>query len=241
MKPKIISAIFARGGSKRVPRKNLRILNGKPLIAYAIEIAKKSQLIDRVVVSTDDLEIAEVAREFGAEVPFMRPLELADDEASEWMAWQHAIQILRAEGGPSAIDIFVCIPITSPLRIVEDVDQCINAYMESNSTDVVITVRSAENNPYYNMVIVNEEGYAQQVIQSEARSYRRTSYPTVYDMTTVAYVANPDFVMNSVSPFEGRVKAVHIPSERALDIDTELDFKFAEFLINNKLTEGRSQ
>ncbi len=90
MKPYVVGAIFARGGSKGVPRKNVRLLAGKPLIAYAIETALASALIDRVIVSTEDSEIATVARQYGAEVPFMRPVDLATDEALEWHAWQHA-------------------------------------------------------------------------------------------------------------------------------------------------------
>ena len=96
MKPYVVGAIFARGGSKGVPGKNLRILAGKPLIAYAIETALASKLIDRVIVSTDDAEIAAVAQQHGAEVPFMRPQELARDDSPEWLSWQHAIRTMES-------------------------------------------------------------------------------------------------------------------------------------------------
>ncbi len=232
----VLCAIFARGGSKRVPRKNLLMLAGKPLIAHAIETGQQSALIDQVVVSTDDGEIAEVARQYGAEVPFMRPAELASDEASEWMAWQHAIKTLKAIEEQPQIDVFVCISTTAPLRNVADVDLCIQTLLDSDA-DVVITVQTAEHSPYYNMVMPDDRGYVRQVIQSDNSVYRRSAYPTVYSMTTVAYAARPDYVLNSTSPFTGQAKAVRIPVERALDIDTELDFKFAEFMFANRAAD----
>lgn len=238
MKPYVLGAIFARGGSKRVPGKNLRSLAGKPLIAHAIDTGHQSEWIDRVIVSTDDDEIAKVSRQYGADVPFMRPAELASDQASEWHAWQHAINTLQSQKDSPALDVFVCIPTTSPLRSVADVDLCIQTFIDSD-VDIVITASPAEKNPYYNMIVMDEHGLARQVIESETSVYRREAYPAVYDMTTVAYVARPDFVLNSVSPFSGKVKAVLIPPERALDIDTELDFKFAEFILNENRDVGQ--
>ena len=230
MKPYVVGFIFARGGSKGVPRKNTRPLAGKPLIAYAIETALASDLIDRVIVSTDDARIAGVAQQYGAEVPFMRPAELAQDNSPEWLAWQHAIRTLEATEDVPKMDAFVCIPATSPLRAVEDVDACIRALLESDA-DLVITVKPAERNPYYNMVMLDEAGYARLVIPPEQTIHQRQAAPAVYDMTTVAYAARPEFVLNADSIFEGKVKVVIVPPERALDIDTELDFKFAEFLL----------
>ncbi len=230
MKPYVVGFIFARGGSKGLPRKNTRMLAGKPLIAYAIETALASELIDRVIVSTDDNEIADVARQYGAEIPFMRPQELACDDSREWLAWQHAIRTLEAAKGTRKASVFVSIPPTAPLRAVEDVDVCIRTLLESDA-DIVITVKQADRNPYFNMVSLDEDGYAQLVIPLDRPIHRRQDAPQVYDMTTVAYVARPDFVLNSRSAFEGKVKAIVVPAERALDIDTELDFMFADFLL----------
>ena len=115
---KIIAFIFARGGSKGLPNKNIKILNGKPLIAWSIEHAKKINRIDRVIVSTDSEEIAKIAREFGAEVPFMRPLELATDESPEWLSWQHGLKHLKSIDG-CLPDLMLSIPATAPLRNVE--------------------------------------------------------------------------------------------------------------------------
>jgi len=233
MKPYVVGAIFARGGSKGVPRKNVRLLAGKPLIAYAIETAQASPLIDRVIVSTEDHEIAAIARQYGAEVPFMRPLELASDDAPEWHAWQHAIRMLEDPRGERKIDVFACIPPTAPLRSVRDVDVCIETLLESGA-DLVITVKPAQRSPYYNMVVLDEAGYARVVMPSDRSIQHRQDAPPVFDMTTVAYAARPDFVLSANSMHDGKVKAIVVPPERALDIDTELDLTFAEFLLSHR-------
>ena len=226
----MIAVIAARGGSKGVPRKNVRPLAGKPLIAHAIETALESEWIDRVIVSTDDIEIAEVSQRYGAEVPFMRPEELARDDSPEWLTWQHAIRSLESVKGIPNIDVFVSIPPTAPLRSVENVDACIQMLLESDA-DIVITVKPAERNPYFNMVTLVEGDDARLVMLPERPVHRRQDAPPVYDVTTVAYAARPLFVLNATSMFEGKVKAVVVPAEGALDIDTELDFKFAEFML----------
>lgn len=229
MRPHVVAAVFARGGSKGVPHKNIRPLAGQPLIAYSIQAALKSDLVSRVIVSTDDRDIADVARVFGAEVPFMRPDELARDDSPEWLAWQHAVRTLQAQGGPK-IDVFLSVPPTSPLRDVTDLDACVQTLLDGDC-DIVITVRPAERNPYFNMVVLDDSQCARLVIPGSSPIYRRQDAPVVYDMTTVAYAARPEFVLKSNSIFEGRVKAVVVPPERALDIDTELDFRFAEYML----------
>ncbi len=234
MKPYVVAAIFARGGSKGVPRKNVRPFAGKPLIAYAIEAAHASKLIDRVIVSTDDAEIAEVARRCGAEVPFVRPSALAQDDSPEWMAWQHAIRTLHGNDGPRPWDVFVCVPTTSPLRKVEDIDACISKLL-SGDADIVITVRNAERSPHFNMVTLNERGVAHLVIPPQRATSRRQDAPAVFDITTVAYAARPSFVLSATGMFQGVVQAVVVPTARALDIDTELDFRVAELLLQQQL------
>lgn len=234
MNPYVVGAIFARGGSKGLRRKNIRRLGGKPLIAYAIETALASALINRVIVSTDDSEIADVAQQFGAEVPFMRPQELASDDSPEWLAWQHAIRRLKAAEGEPKMDVFVSVPTTSPLRALDDVDSCIRTLLKSDA-DLVITVKHAQRNPYFNMVVVDDEGYARLAMPSNQSFFRRQAAPPIFDMTTVAYAARPEFVLNANSMFEGKVKAVVVPAERALDIDTELDLRMAEFFLSCSL------
>ena len=232
MTARIVAGIFARGGSKGVPRKNVRPLAGKPLIAYAIDVALRAPSIDHVFVSTDDEEIAAVARAHGADVPFLRPPELAGDDAPEWAAWQHAIRVLGGAMETGGWDAFVCVPTTSPLRAVEDVERCVTLFREGD-VDVVATVRKAERSPYFNMLTLDAAGFARRVIEPSAATFRRQDAPTVFDMTTVAYVASPAFVLGARSMFEGRIRTVEVPVERALDIDTEFDFRLAELLMND--------
>ena len=227
----IFCFIFARGGSKGILRKNIRKLAGKPLIAYSIEAGLSSDLIDKVFVSTDDLEIAEVAKKYGAEVPFMRPSDLARHDSPEWLAWQHAIREINRRQDIEKMDIFVSLPTTAPFRNVGDVDACINAFI-NNETDIVITVKNAGRHPSFNMVVLDDNDFACLVMPMNKVVHRRQDAPSVYDMTTVAYVGLPSFILRSGAIFEGRVMAVRIPDERALDIDTALDFEFAEFLMS---------
>lgn len=233
MKPYILGAIFARGGSKGVPRKNIRPLAGKPLIAYAIECAKSVSLIDRVIVSTDDAEIAEVAKQYGAEVPFMRPKELAQDKSPELLAWKHAIETMEAQLG-HAVDVMVIVPTTSPMRSPDDVRACVQLLLDSDA-DIVVTVTEAQRSPYFNMVTLDADQNAKLVIPPPAGVVvRRQDAPVVYDMTTVAYAVRGAYIKTTSAVMAGKVKAVIVPKERAIDIDTMLDFEMAEFLIGRR-------
>ena len=224
--------IFARGGSKGLPGKNLRPLGGKPLIAWSIEQALEVSRIDRVLVSTDSPEIASISRQYGAEVPFIRPADLAMDESPEWLAWRHGLKYLKEDTG-SMPEIMVSVPATAPLRLAIDINSCIDEY-EKGFTDVVITVTDAHRNPYFNMVKENPDGTYGLVTAPPSTVERRQDAPIVYDMATVCYVVNSEFVMSHDSIFEGRVGAVQVPIERAIDIDTLLDFQIAEVLLSNR-------
>lgn len=235
MKSGVVAFIFARGGSKGILRKNVRSLGGLPLIAHSITRARQSRLIERVVVSTDDNEIADVAREHGAEVPFMRPPDLATDTAPEWLAWQHALRSF----GESNVSVFLSLPATSPFRSVEDIDACVRTLQETDA-DVVLTITPARRNPYFNMVTLDTQGVVRLGIAGSARIQRRQDAPAMFDITTVAYAGRPQFIMQSTGLFAGKVRAVLVPEERALDIDTELDFRFAEFLWQTSCSHGQS-
>ena len=224
-----VGFIFARGGSKGLVGKNLRPLAGKPLIGWAIEQALAVRRIRRVIVSTDSEEIAAVARGYGAETPFVRPAHLARDDSPEWLAWRHALEHVRdAEG--ALPDVMVSVPATSPLRLPIDVEKCLDEYAKGEA-DIVITVTDAHRNPHFNMVQANKDGTVSPIFPSSLGVTRRQDAPAVYDVVTVAYVANPGFVLSHQSAFEGRVRAVHVPVERSIDIDTLLDFEIAEMLV----------
>jgi N-acylneuraminate cytidylyltransferase len=227
---KAVAFIFARGGSKGLPGKNIRPLHGKPLIAWSIEHALAVKRIERVIVSTDSEEIATVARDYGAEVPFIRPAELARDDSPEWLTWRHALNYFRETMG-ALPEVMVSVPTTAPLRLALDIENCLDEY-EKGATDMVITVTDAHRSPYFNMVKTNADGTVGLVNPPRSAIARRQDAPVVYNMATVCYVASPNFVMNHSAIFEGRVKAVQVPTERAIDIDTLLDFQIAECILN---------
>ena len=228
---KYIVLICARGGSKGLPGKNIKPLNGIPLIGWSINIAKQVDRVSRIIVSTDSEEIAKVALKYGAEVPFMRPKDLAQDDSPEWLVWRHAIKYVESHEGED-IDAIVVLPVTAPLRSVKDVDTCIDLF-EEGGVDSVITVSEANRSPYFNMTVNDDSGYASLVISPENQIIRRQDAPEVFDMTTVAYVVNTNAVKLSNGVFKGKVKSIVIPQERSIDIDTLLDFKIAECLILN--------
>jgi len=222
---KIFAFIFARGGSKGIPRKNIRNLDGKPLMAHSILMAQSINKISRVFVSTDDQDIADVGVKYGAEI-IRRPTELAQDDSPEWLAWLHAIEWL--EKRKNYFDCFVSLPPTSPLRNKVDVLNCID--MLSEDTDIVVTTTNSSRSPYFNMV-KEQDTYLKLAIESYGSYIRRQDVPTIYDMTTVAYVSKPDFIKQNRNIFDGRVRSVLIPKERAIDIDDEIDFKNSEILM----------
>jgi len=221
---KIIAFVFARGGSKGLPGKNILPLGNIPLLAHSIKLAKQLDQVDDIYVSTDDNAIKKVALEYGAKV-IERPAELAQDDSKELDAWRHAIESLES----SAVDfeVMLSLPATSPMRAKEDVEGCIDLLDEE--TDAVITVTPANRNPYFNMVRRNENGASTIFAPSSGYSNRQEA-PAVYDMTTVAYVVHKDFVRRAERILDGRVKSLVIPKLRAVDIDDELDYEFAKLL-----------
>lgn len=227
----LVGVIFARGGSKGIPNKNLQLVAGKPLVTMAIETAQATTGIDRLIVSTDSNEIAAVAIAAGAEVPFMRPAKLASDASPEWLSWRHVLSFLKETDGvlPEAM---VSLPTTSPLRMPSDVEACITIYQQGD-WDAVVTVTQAQRNPYFNMVRMGSDGQAHIALDSPENYVRRQDAPQLYDMCTVSYVIRAEFVFESESLWSGRVGAVVIPQKRALDIDTPFDLRLAELLLTN--------
>lgn len=226
----ILGLIPARGGSKGVPKKNIRMVAGKPLIAYAIECALKCPSLDRVVVSTDSEEIAAVARQHGAEVPFMRPAELASDTAAMVPVLEHAITEIEKETAES-VEFLVLIDSTAPLRIPDDIEQAL-AICKQDDCDAVISASEAHRNPYFNMV-KEENGYVRLVCEPATPVGRRQDAPQVYDVNTVVWVWRRDALMKDHARIPKRTKLYLIPRERSIDLDTELDFKLLERLLTN--------
>ena len=227
--------IFARGGSKGLPNKNIRSFCGKPLIQWTIELAFSMAWVDRVIVSTDSQAIGSVASSCGADVPFMRPKNLASDTSPEWLSWRHALEYL-VSANKKLPEGMVILPVTAPMRKIEDVESCTALY-QSGDIDAVVTVTQARRNPFFNMVYKSPRDDVELVSSPSKNIVRRQDAPVVWDMATVAYVVNPDFVLSKNFLFEGRVKGVEVPNDRAIDIDTLLDFEIAEFLMEKRINE----
>ncbi len=227
---KIIAVICARGGSRGVPKKNIRPLLGRPLIAHTIDLAKKCPSIDRVIVSTEDPEIAGIAGEYGAEVPFIRPEALAQDSSPKLPVLQHAVNYLQSQENYHP-DIIVDLDPTSPLRTVEDVETCIHMVQEAG-TDNVFSVTQSRRNPYFNMVEV-VDGRVKLVKSLNRPVAGRQDAPPVYDMNASIYAWKRAALMDNATIFLTGTLIYEMP-EWALDIDSKLDFEFAEFILSKR-------
>jgi N-acylneuraminate cytidylyltransferase len=222
---RIIAVIPARGGSKSVPKKNIKFLGDKPLISWSIEVGRKTREIDRVIVSTDDEEIASVAQRHGAEV-YHRPKHLATDEALVIDALRDLISTLRKEGENA--EIIVLLEPTCPLRSVEDVRKCLELLVQG--FDSVATFKDAELNPHRAWKIV--DGHPEVFIAGAIPWQPRQKLPKAYQLNGAVYA----FFMDSLkiecpSLLVGRVGAVIMPKERSVDIDDRLDFSIVEVLL----------
>jgi CMP-N,N'-diacetyllegionaminic acid synthase len=228
----IVGAICARGGSKGVIRKNLRPLAGKPLIAHAIQCARACTLLRRVVVSTDDHAIADIAKEHGAEVPFIRPADLAQDDTSKWHVFQHLVKFLETMDG-TRVDVLVDLDSGVPLRKPADVAHCVTQLL-SGDADLVVTAYEADRNPYFNMVELDGEGLAKIVKPSERPIVCRQEAPRVYSLSPAVYAIRRHALWQYEHWSEAKFQIYRLPRERAIDIDSELDFHLVEFLMQQQ-------
>ncbi|MBS3055944.1 MAG: acylneuraminate cytidylyltransferase family protein [Candidatus Aenigmarchaeota archaeon] len=228
-KPIILGIIPARGGSKGVIRKNLKLLAGKPLITYTIEAAKKSRLLDRFVVSTEDKEIAEVSRMNGVEV-INRPVELASDHTPTEPVLQHVVKELEKKGFKT--DIIVTLQPTSPLRKPEDIDMVIEYLIKSDS-DSVITISNVDYHPWWMRKLEGDKILP--FIKLENEPKRRQDLPKVYKENGAVFVTKRDVLMNQNSIYGNNVKGIIMDEIRSIDIDTEKDFIIAETILKKGL------
>lgn len=220
-----IASICARGGSTGLPGKNIKPLHGRPLIAHTIAQALACTRIGRVFVSTDDPAIAEVARAAGAEVPFLRPAELATASAPKLPVIRHLVESVEALG--VEVTRIVDLDPTSPLRRVQDIDACLD--LLDADTDVVITGYPAEKNPYFNMVETRPDGSIGLVKPLPGGVAARQQAPAVYAMNASVYVWHRYTLAPTL--WDGRVKLHVMPRERSIDIDTPIDFRLIELLM----------
>ena len=223
-----IATICARGGSVGVPRKNIKDLLGKPLIVHSIEQALACSKIDRVYVSTDDEEIAEVASGAGAIVPFIRPASLATSSSGKIPVIEHLVDFL--EQGGADISTIVDLDPTSPLRLISDIYACID--LLDDDCDVVITGYESDKNPYFNMVEQQDNGNFGLVKQLEGGVLSRQQAPKVYSMNASIYVWHKESLSKGL--WNGRTRLYVMPHERSVDIDAPVDFRFVEMLMSER-------
>lgn len=228
----ILLTIAARGGSKGVKNKNIRNLRGKPLIAHSIEQAKRWGKAKAVVVSTDSDEIAGVARQYGADVPFARPAELATDTANKIEVLRHALVESEKHYGMK-FDAVLDLDATAPIRTIEDIDNIVRLF-EERKPDCAFSVVKSRKNPYFNMVETEPDGTVSVCKKVTAHPDRRQDAPSVYSMNTSLYVYKRDFLVDEGNklPYDKKTIVYEMPEISAVDIDSELDLKYIEFLVN---------
>lgn len=227
-----ICTICARGGSKGVPNKNIRSLLGKPLIAHSILHARATGLFYGVAVDSDSDEILETAGKWGADYLIKRPAELATDTAAKLPAIRHCVaEVERITGRTFAT--LVDLDATSPLRLPEDIEGCVRL-LEERGVGNVITGMPARRSPYFNLVELDENGFARLSKKLAVPVVRRQDAPRCYDMNASVYVWRRDLLFASDTVFNADTLLYEMPEERSIDIDSELDFAFVEFLMGRK-------
>jgi len=228
----VLALIPARSGSKGIPGKNLRLLAGRPLIVHTIEQAKQSTKVNRVIVSTDGMKIAEISKEAGAEVPFARPSVLASDDTPAFPVVQHALQWLKQHEGYQP-DVVVLLQPTSPLRRSEHIDQGVELLLKTQA-DSVISLCETEHSPYW-MKLLDEKGQVKPFIESKIEYFRRQDLPIVYRLNGAIYATRYNIIKERNRLLGDDVRALVMTREDSVDVDDEIDFLLAELLLKRRL------
>lgn len=233
---KILAVIPARGGSKTIPRKNVIPFAGKPLIYYTIRSALESKRIDRVIVSTDDEEIAKISKKYGAEV-IKRPKTLATDSAPMVPVIQHAVKKLEKEGYNP--DVITILQPTSPLRDSGDIDRALKMFTKSKSESMA-GVCEAEKSPYW-MYKIGKNGSLEALIKTRKKYTRRQDLPKVYRLNGAFYAVKREILMNKNTIYTRTTKPFFMSQLKSIDIDTKMDLKIAEIFLKNFDEYGKNK
>lgn len=231
---KILAFIPARSGSKRIPKKNIKPLAGKPLIAYTIEAAKKSKYINRIVVSTDSEEIASVAKQYGAEVPFLRPESISRSDSTEMEFFEHALNWFSKNENYEP-DLIVLLYPTSPFRKPESIDKAVETMLRHPEADSLRSVRLCSEHPYKIWVI--EDGYLKPFVKGNDPNIHTLPYrvlPTVYIQNASIYITKPSTIRNKRSPIGDIIIPFIMDESESIDVNTSLDFQFAQMIIKRR-------
>ena len=230
-RPSILAIIPARAGSKGIRHKNIALINGRPMIAYSIQVALDSNVLDRVVVSTDSPKIASIARSFGAKTPFLRPIKLAQDKTPGIQPVLHALHWLEKHERYRP-DYVICLQPTSPLRTVTDIKNAVSL-AERKKADSVVSVGPVEHHPYW-MKKIDEQGRMSDFMLLTRAIMRRQDLPSVYALNGAIYLARREVLLNHKTWYTKRTYAYLMPHDRSLDIDTPWDLHLAEFILKER-------
>lgn len=225
----VLALVPARGGSKGVPRKAVRPMAGRPMIAWTIAAARAAGRLDRVVVTTEDAEIASTAREWGADVPFIRPAELAGDDTPGILPVEQALDWLQREQGYTPDWVMLLQP-TSPLRTGEDIDAAV-ALAEVRDADAVISVTEAAHHPWWTRRVTEEGQIEDWDWAGEAA--RRQDLPPAFGLNGAIYLARRELLLEHRTWYLPRTFAHVMPPERSFDVDTPLDFRVCDLLLTH--------
>ena len=228
----ILCTICARGGSKGVKNKNIKEINNKPLIAYTIEQAKESKMFEHIVVSTDSNDIAKISKEYGAEVFFKRSQEMSNDTAGKLDVIKDAF--VRSEKYYNTkFDYLIDLDATAPLRDIKDIQQSFQQFIDNNN-DNLITAMPSRRSPYFNLVEIDDNNKIHLSKILDNKILRRQDAPKSYDMNASIYIWKREIILKEESLFLDKTGLYIMPEERSIDIDSELDFKFVEFIMREK-------
>ena len=228
----VLCTICARGGSKGVKNKNIKEINGKPLIAYTIEQAKESGIFEHIVISTDSDDIAVVSEEYGGEAFFRRDPVMASDTAGKLDVIRDAF-VRSEQHYKTKFDYLIDLDATSPLRDVSDIISAFNQFINDNN-DNLITAMPSRRSPYFNLVEVDVSGKVSLSKSLPEAVTRRQDAPKSFDMNASIYIWKRDTILKTTSLFLDNTGLYIMPEERSIDIDCELDYKFVEFLIKER-------
>lgn len=231
--PGIVGVITARGGSRSVPKKNIALVGGKPLIAWTIETALRSRVLDRVIVSTDDDEIADVSRRYGVEVPFKRPAELARDDSSHIAVMTHAMHWLESQKSWKPEYVMLLQP-TSPLRTTEDIQAAVDLAL-AKQADSVVSVCLARHHPFLTMQITPEGTLADFMGGTPQHlDRRRQEFPPAYALNGAIFLTRRRILLDQHTFYPARTFAYVMPPERSLDIDDRWDLHLANVMMEHR-------
>jgi|TARA_B110000114_G_C15008606_1_gene363814 CMP-N,N'-diacetyllegionaminic acid synthase len=228
----IIGHIGVRKNSKGVIGKNFKKINGKPLIDWSLDQLLRCEMIDHVVVSTDCNEMHQHSLEKGGLDIGLRPNFLANDTAAKWDVWKHSL--CEVEKILGSVDLFVDLDCTSPMREDQDIVNAIDLFRE-RQPDMVMSCCEAKKNPYFNLVEPDQNGFLKVSKKVEGGVVARQLAPLVLEHAASTYVVDPKYLQNCSKLFEGNVLPYIMPTQRCIDIDSELDYKIVEFLMKEKI------